>query len=150
PPGRYRVRKRESARLLVGDVTLGAGQSTTLRDGDMKASAYAAQTQKGSGLPFGLDAHGPHVSVGVRNGIVDSMGPTSTLLLGYRLRWGVFFAEPRTILRSAQLDISNMTKQYAELDVGGALGLRWRGDRWGGGIAIDSGLVVFDQDALAA
>src|SRR5262249_56633242 len=78
------------------------------------------------------------------------MGPASTLLLGYRLRWGVFFAEPRTMLRSAQLDISNMTKQYAELDVGGALGLRWRGDRWGGGIAIDSGLVVFDQDALAA
>jgi hypothetical protein len=150
PPGRYRVRKRESARLLVGDVTLAAGQSATLSDGDMKASAYALPTQKGSGLPLGIDAHGPHVTVGVRNGIVDSMGPTSTLLLGYRLRWGSFFVEPRTILRTAQLDIAHMTKPYAELDVGGALGLRWRGDRWGGGIALDSGLVVFDQDALAA
>src|SRR5262245_48250868 len=70
PPGRYRVRKRETDRLLTGEVTLLAGQSLTIRDADLKPSAYAAQTQKGSGLPFGLDAHGPHVTVGVRNGIV--------------------------------------------------------------------------------
>jgi hypothetical protein len=150
PPGRYRVRKREAARLLVADVSLAAGQSATVRDADMKATSYATQTAKKGGLPFGLDAHGPHVSIGVRNGIVDGMGATSTLLLGYRLRWGIFFAEPRTILRSAQIDVSGTNRTYAELDVGGALGLRWRGDKWGGGVALDSGVVVFDQDALMA
>jgi Caspase domain len=149
PPGRYRVRKREAGRLLVGEVALVSGQTVTLRDADMKASAYAGQTAKG-GLPFGLDAHGPHVSVGARNGIAPGMGPTSTFLLGYRLRWGSFFAEPRSVVRSAQIDVSGGgNRQYAELDLGGALGLRWRGDRWGGGIAVDSGLVIFDQDALA-
>ena len=143
PPGRYTLRKREDTRLLTLEVNLSAGQTVSVRDGEMNEVRYDRAGEKGPSQRrlFGLDAHGPRAAVGLRTPLVAGSNLTQELRLGYELRSRWLFVRPQLGLRRAETGARSLTSSEVALGLfAGALlsahSARFRAGLEGGGVVL--------------
>ncbi len=146
PPGKYRIRKREKNRYLIHDVSLSSGQVVSVTDASMRVVQYSKQTKKGGGTLFGIHQHGPHALFGWRSPTVDGMTVGQDISLGYQLEWGQVFLRPRLKILFAEIDEGLRSSRLNEYNFGGALGLTLSASSFEIAVALDGGLVLFDQD----
>jgi hypothetical protein len=157
PPGRYRVRKRESDRYLVLDVTASPGDRILVRDADMKTLAY--NVDRGSkGIAamkpvpgqVMIREHGPHLTLGARSGFEPGMTWGSEVEVGYRLTVSHFFLGPRLVFRTSRLHTQTQNSNHQEIDGGLAGGWTLSVDRVTIACGLEASLAVLFETATTS
>jgi hypothetical protein len=155
PAGRYRVTKREDARLLSTDVSIVDGRVTSLKDGEMRETSIVGGGEKGTadltlreeiGRVLSVERHGPTVRFGGRAYLVEGLAPGAELLAGYRLAWRLGpidpFLEPRVAVRTSAT-FGAAPAVLVEGDVGSAVGLAVPLGPFSLGGGVDAGVAPF-------
>lgn len=124
PPERYFVQKRASDHYLEYDVKLSAGVSLDLADTKHRKISYARLVRKGSEQKWA--SHQLHAAIGGRGAVLDGLGPSAALVVGYQLDLpAVSLAVRARHGRSVKVALSDALDARHQEWAAGVVGLRF-------------------------